>query len=816
MTDFPLDAKRLDEIHRMVIAKCPPTPADLEHLTKIRGFDFTQVALRGYGTINPNRHAWRTFVSMFKNEIPHAEFKRIPGVFYDPGHDGKGEWKIIHLPGILIPYRNLDGLIVGFAVRDAKPDADNKYKFISAAKRESGVGITLCVHVPLSLGLIRDQTVVRITEGALKADIIQSRTGIRTIGIPGVSTWELSIEVIKKINPRRVLVAFDMDYKENEHVKRSLISLVRRLLAFGSFEVVVETWDGCKGRDDLALVGKEAVEVPAAEFLDRLGTGSDAGSVMAKPEFILNGAPMFDTISGIWTLVRDRNQPPALFLYNNNIAEIISINGIQTICLHDVDLLRGYLIRIANFFHQTKDRRENTDPNEKILRDMLRRPDQYALHELYRLSLIPVLGEKKILLVSGYHPDEKIYLSREAEVLIKKPIPELPDKEDLEEAVTFLKEIFSDFPLGKTDIAHLIAAILTQFVRDLIQGPTPLFVIEATSGGSGKTLLVNLICLIVFGTPAELKTLSAEEAEQRKLITTSLLNGGYIAFDNTEGKDGKGKIHSPVLAAAITCPIWSDRLLGTPRIVTARNNVLWLMTANNPSYSSEIIRRTVRIRLVPKEESPWLRSGYKIKNIENWVSDNRAEIVHAIMIILQAWHAAGRPTEEEGTIGSFGSWSKIMGGILKTAGIDGFLDNINDYYNDSDEEIDELRAFTFAWREHLGTLLSRTPTELHQLCKEHSLMRGFLGDGNEDSQRTKLGMALSKLRDRTIGDLTIKLYKGDGKHGRLYRLSGSSGDLPPTSPQGPQDEKSVETKDDSAQKTLFGGPGDVCSNDELI
>lgn len=815
MSDSLLDAKHLDALHRLIILKCPLSPSDLEHLIKVRGFDSTQIALRGYGTITPSRPAWRTLVLNLKNEIPHGDLKLIPGTFYDPGHDGKGEWKIIQLPGILIPLRNLDGMITGFVVRDSKPDADNKYKFISATKRECGVGIKLHAHLPLPLGLIKDNTVVRITEGILKADIVQSRTGITTIGIPGVSMWEMAIDALNSIKPRRVLVAFDMDYKTNDQVKRNLILLVKRLIELKAFEVAVETWDDCKGRDDLALLGKDANEVPAAEFLEMVGADSNSRPAAERQQFVLNGSPMFDTITEIWALVKRKNQPANLFLYNNNIAEIVSINGAQTINLHDVDLLRGFLIRTANFIVQLKDRIENTDPSEKILRDMLRRPDHQALHELHRLSSIPVLGTQGILSKSGYYEDEKIFLSMEAASLLKSPVSEKPTKEEIEEAKNYIKGIFSDFPLDTTDFAHLLATILTQFIREIINGPTPLFVVEATSGGSGKTLLVNLICRIVFGAPAELKTLPADEAEQRKLITSSLLAGGYVAFDNAEGKDGKGKIHSPVVAAAITCVIWSDRILGASKMVTARNNVLWLMTANNPSYSSEIIRRTVRIRLVPKEENPWLRSGYKLKNIENWVEENRPNIIHAIATILQAWHVAGRPTAPEGSLGSFGSWSKILGGILKNAGVPGFLDNITSYYDDSDDELDELREFVVAWREELGVLIARTPSELFDLCKKRNMMKNFLGDGNDASQLTKLGMTLAKQRDRQIGNFTISLYKGDKKHGRLYRLTPTV-DPQPTSPEGPHPVNGAEVKGEPTLEIPFRGPVDLNDSKEMI
>ena len=47
----------------------------------------------------------------------------------------------------------------------------------------------------------------------------------------------------------------------------------------------------------------------------------------------------------------------------------------------------------------------------------------------------------------------------------------------------------------------------------------------------------------------------------------------------------------------------------------------FVMTANNPSMSTEISRRTIRIRIDSKSDRPWLRSGFHHEDLRAWVDE---------------------------------------------------------------------------------------------------------------------------------------------------------------------------------------------------
>ena len=71
----------------------------------------------------------------------------------------------------------------------------------------------------------------------------------------------------------------------------------------------------------------------------------------------------------------------------------------------------------------------------------------------------------------------------------------------------------------------------------------------------------------------------------------------------------------------------------------------------------------------------------------------RPAIAHALLTLVQAWVAAGRPPGAA-TLGSYESWAEVVGGVLTVAGVSGFLANIHDTQMSTDAE---WRGFVEAW-----------------------------------------------------------------------------------------------------------------------
>lgn len=99
------------------------------------------------------------------------------------------------------------------------------------------------------------------------------------------------------------------------------------------------------------------------------------------------------------------------------------------------------------------------------------------------------------------------------------------------------------------------------------------------------------------------------------------------------------------------------------------------------------------------------------------------------------------------SLGMFEMWSEVMGGILQVAGIDGFLSNVNEFYDSSDEEGNAWRAFLSVWWEKFGTK-ETCVKELIKLVPSDLPLQ--LGEGSDHSQSCKLGKMLADRKDRVF------------------------------------------------------------------
>src|SRR5262249_50780600 len=145
-------------------------------------------------------------------------------------------WSIAGRTGLLIPVRDADGRIVGLILRPDESDGSGKYNWLSS-KRHGGAGQSPPpIHVPLFTG---DRSRVRVTEGALKADITTALSGVLTVGLPGLSS-RLLVKLLQRLGVKVVVLGFDADAIKNHGVARALVKHVARLRQRG-FQVELET-----------------------------------------------------------------------------------------------------------------------------------------------------------------------------------------------------------------------------------------------------------------------------------------------------------------------------------------------------------------------------------------------------------------------------------------------------------------------------------------------------------------------------------------------------------------------------------------------
>jgi hypothetical protein len=470
-----------------------------------------------------------------------------------------------------------------------------------------------------------------------------------------------------------------------------------------------------------------------------------------------------------WCAIQRANSPPTLFRYGALLSRIeTDDDGAPMLRPMTVDRLRHRLARDAFWFKlDRKDNEKPIAPPLSVVRDVLATPDP-DIPILTRIVEAPIFARDGSLCADpGYNAASKTYYAPASGFTVPK-IPEQPTVAEIKESRELLTlELLGDFPfVGEAERAHAVAAALGPFVRDMIDGPTPLHSFEAPSPGTGKTLLVDLLTYPALGRPIPAMTEGRDEDEWRKRIFAKLRTApSTLLLDNI-----KRRLESGALASAITSyPLWEDRILGVSEVARVPVRCIWLSTGNNPALSSEMTRRTIRIRLDARVDRPWLREGFRHRDIRVWVSANRSRLVWAALTLIRAWIVAGRP-EGKRTLGMFESWAKVMGGILDVAGIPGFLGNLEDFYEKSDAEGSAWRAFVASWWT-LHSSKAVTVSVLWPVAIDAGL---DLGDKSEQSQKIRLGKLLKDMRDRTftivVKQLRIDL-DGTDHRANLWRLA---------------------------------------------
>ena len=459
-----------------------------------------------------------------------------------------------------------------------------------------------------------------------------------------------------------------------------------------------------------------------------------------------------DLLDAAWELLVAANDPPDLFAVNGTVARLVSSGDGKS---HRVvpltkETLAGRLIALANWMRSER----NSRPPDFLLRLML---DQASdrLPRLQSVVTVPVFDrEAQLIYENGFHPNSGIFSSCPLESCWDAT-PVHPSPSDVAEArQILLDELLGDFPFATdSDRAHALAALLLPFVRLVISdGCTPLCLIESPSPGSGKSLLANVISTIVTGFPSNPITLDNVDGDLRKKLLSLLLSSPpVIVLDNLPVDR---LLNSAVLASILTTTQWSDRVLGHSKMSTVLNHALWLATANNPILSMELTRRSVRIRLDARVDRPWLRDGFRHSNLVDWTRNHRAQIIRACLTLLQAWIDQGQPMYQGRFLGGFEDWSSTMGGILDTARVPGFLDNLEELYAAADRESEDWRELTQLWWQGFHA----TPvgiSELLALCWQHDLLFDVIGNGNARSQSSRLGRALNRSEHMVFGNMRV-------------------------------------------------------------
>ena len=484
-----------------------------------------------------------------------------------------------------------------------------------------------------------------------------------------------------------------------------------------------------------------------------------------KPDIIIVNRSYYNILEDIYDAFTRWNDPPRYFCRGGNIVRL-KVNDHSEMEIINEQHISRRLGKFANYIRINGRTGivSQIAPLQRFGGELM--PFlQDGLSEIRSVSSIPIYDDNLVLIDKpGFHEGSGIYFSPDESL----NIPNVPY--DGIAGLKILKNVVCDFPfVTESDRCHWIVGLLQTFVRNLINGPTPIYLMDAPTPGSGKTLLAKMMSLVIIGKLCALHTVTADDNDEiRKKITTVLgQNSEMLVLDNLSGK-----LNSSALASLVTHTTWTDRILGTNNQITIENKAVMIITSNNLIISEEMGRRMARIRIEPDTDSPGRRdiSKFVHPSIEQWILQHRGEIIWACISIIEHWKRTGAKLGKR-TIGSFEQWGAIMSGILESINYDHLMENQQSLIEASDDDRMELESFYANWWQEFGDQLV-TSKELVKLCQrkgngDMSEVRGF---GEERSQTLKLTKALIGYRDKVVKYWRMRLVDNGNTQQKKWQL----------------------------------------------
>ncbi|MGA7410604.1 MAG: hypothetical protein WBW33_08960, partial [Bryobacteraceae bacterium] len=382
----------------------------------------------------------------------------------------------------------------------------------------------------------------------------------------------------------------------------------------------------CKHRGKIAspiVLGMPKRPRPRAE--SRSGTESRAADGPRLPTIHTTDRQLRDVSREALGALRIFNNPPSLFVRSGEAVCVTEEESGRHVITDVSDrILRNRLTRSADFYRGSVNIR-NCAPPMDVAKDILAMPPvDWAFPPLQGIIEAPALREDgSLIILPGYDAAGRLYYAPDP-TLILPDVPEQPTPDRVEAAIQRIKDILGDFPfVDEASCANAIASMLTPICRPAIKGPTPLALFDATTQGTGKTLLSEVVSLIASGREGALFSAPREAEEWRKQLTSVLREGSPIVIiDNVNYR-----LDSADLCKALTETTHGDRILGQSQTINLPVRCAWIATGNNLQLGGDMPRRCYWVRMDAKCARPFERTGFRHKRLKAYVLLHRGELL---------------------------------------------------------------------------------------------------------------------------------------------------------------------------------------------
>ena len=312
------------------------------------------------------------------------------------------------------------------------------------------------------------------------------------------------------------------------------------------------------------------------------------------------------------------------------------------------------------------------DPTRELVRMLLSREGQRGYPLVGGIITTPTLRfDGTLLCTPGYDPRSELYL---VPGLALPPIPDRPTRAEAQAKLDTLKDLFGEFSFRRKDLDHSVA--LAGLLAALLRGslPTaPVCLVRGDGPGVGKSLLVDVISMIVTGQLCPVTTLSSDEENEMRVGALVLAGAQIFSFDNCT-RDLEGQILNQLTERSMI----TVRILGRSEMPVCECHTAVFATGNGIGFAGDMLRRGLICELKALSERPELREFRR--DTLALAYNRRADYVAAALTIVRAYIAAGRPRVCD-SLGSYGAWSNMVRSPLVWLG-----------ERDPRQSMDEVRA----------------------------------------------------------------------------------------------------------------------------
>lgn len=251
-----LTATDLDKAYRIFLDLCPLDQRTIDALTE-RGLSMEEIEAAGFKTfpkraIRRELHKKLSEANVRPESVPGLYLKKNETIINFRFHDA-----------ILIPIKNVEGLIVGLQLRFFNKGDGPRYIWFTSSDSSTETcrydGKSVGTPIAFVDAVKKNSSTLFITEGLFKALAINKCYGCPVLSVQGVGNITgiesiIDSVLIKYPNIKRILIAYDADFINNVNVTSHAVRLYKTMLNHCpnmTYQYVIWDEEYGKGFDDL-------------------------------------------------------------------------------------------------------------------------------------------------------------------------------------------------------------------------------------------------------------------------------------------------------------------------------------------------------------------------------------------------------------------------------------------------------------------------------------------------------------------------------------------------------------------------------------